>query len=624
MAGASARLRRRRWGAPRAAAVTACAALLLLLARGAPVAHAASLPAAASPPLLPSPDGEPPTDTSAMASITRAAAVRASPTLPRPRPPRPGAAAPPAVTCAGCSDYQRDAYTCAQQREWGCDRSWMAGFCDKTCGRCTCDCPCNDASPKTDATCRQLSDWGFCPLEDEGNAFMAGWCEVTCGRCAAAREGGSALCAPPAPSSGANVCEGRCYNRIADPPPSPSVVDATKKKSSSPSSSDFVTVKDGAFHLAGAPWVFAGTNWYSALYPWWTDENLIEGMAAHAAKGASVIRVFAFTNGNTNDTGYDMTPQPRPIQPTIGVFSEAGLRRLDLVIDAAGRAGLKLILALSNVWDEGGGAQWYVDQVLGFEEEEGEDAKDADGPGPARRRRRPRELFYSDRRVIEAFKAYVRVILTRTNTLNGVPYAADPAIMAWELCNEPQTESYFEAERGLVPGAAMTAWAAEISALIKSLAPRQLTCMGDEGWRVDGAPGKAARRHTGKRHHGAAPVAPFPATGLAPRPPASLPGYEWMNDGAKGVDSVALARMPTLDFQTIHVRFFFSFFFACGLGTAWENAPLCFDAKKRQSTKTKHSKQTGLRPQLGPGPAAVRGPLHALPGRPGRARARGW
>ena len=54
-----------------------------------------------------------------------------------------------------------------------------------SCGRCTCACSCSDASPKADASCRQLADWGFCDTTD--NPWMAGHCEAwvervfTCG-----------------------------------------------------------------------------------------------------------------------------------------------------------------------------------------------------------------------------------------------------------------------------------------------------------------------------------------------------------------------------------------------------------------------------------------------------------
>ena len=37
----------------------------------------------------------------------------------------------------------------------------------------------------------------------------------------------------------------------------------------------------------------------------------------------------------------------------------------------------------------------------------------------------------------DAFKDYVKAILTRRNSITGVLYKDDPTIMAWDLANEP-------------------------------------------------------------------------------------------------------------------------------------------------------------------------------------------
>ena len=39
----------------------------------------------------------------------------------------------------------------------------------------------------------------------------------------------------------------------------------------------------------------------------------------------------------------------------------------------------------------------------------------------------------------QAFQSYIKTILTRKNTINGVTYSEDPTIMAVELANEPHT-----------------------------------------------------------------------------------------------------------------------------------------------------------------------------------------
>ena len=40
---------------------------------------------------------------------------------------------------------------------------------------------------------------------------------------------------------------------------------------------------------------------------------------------------------------------------------------------------------------------------------------------------------------LQAYQAYIKMILTRKNTITGVVYSEDPTVMAVELANEPHT-----------------------------------------------------------------------------------------------------------------------------------------------------------------------------------------
>ena len=44
-----------------------------------------------------------------------------------------------------------------------------------------------------------------------------------------------------------------------------------------------------------------------------------------------------------------------------------------------------------------------------------------------------KEMFYTDGRVKQAYKNYVHMLLTRTNTYTGVQYKDDPTIFSIEL-----------------------------------------------------------------------------------------------------------------------------------------------------------------------------------------------
>jgi len=46
--------------------------------------------------------------------------------------------------------------------------------------------------------------------------------------------------------------------------------------------------------------------------------------------------------------------------------------------------------------------------------------------------------FYSNPKAVGLYRDYVRAVVGRTNRVTGRRYASDPAIMAWQLANEPR------------------------------------------------------------------------------------------------------------------------------------------------------------------------------------------
>ena len=72
------------------------------------------------------------------------------------------------------------------------------------------------------------------------------------------------------------------------------------------------------------------------------------------------------------------------------------------------------------------------------------------------------------------FANHVKDIVTRTNRFTGERYVDDPALMAWQIGNEPRAFS----DENKEPYAQ---WIAETAALIKSLDPNHLVSTGSEG-----------------------------------------------------------------------------------------------------------------------------------------------
>jgi mannan endo-1,4-beta-mannosidase len=140
---------------------------------------------------------------------------------------------------------------------------------------------------------------------------------------------------------------------------------------------------------------------------------------------------------------------------------DAGPRHLDRVIAAAGRAGIRLIITLSNSWADYGGVPRYLRWV----------GRWRDGYGATDR-------FYSDAQAAAAYRAHIERLLARTNEVTGVRYRDDPTILAWELMNESATSTAAGARARL-------SWITAMAGLIHRLDPNHLVISGVSGYRLE-------------------------------------------------------------------------------------------------------------------------------------------
>lgn len=86
-------------------------------------------------------------------------------------------------------------------------------------------------------------------------------------------------------------------------------------------------------------------------------------------------------------------------------------------------------------------------------------------------------------RWLQAYKNYVKTLLTRKNTITGVVYSEDPTVFAWELANEPATSADYEINLGIKPGSLVYNWLDEMSAFVKGLAPNHMVSTTQAGCR---------------------------------------------------------------------------------------------------------------------------------------------
>ena len=80
---------------------------------------------------------------------------------------------------------------------------------------------------------------------------------------------------------------------------------------------------------------------------------------------------------------------------------------------------------------------------------------------------------------VAMYHDYIRAVVTRTNSITGRRYVDDPAIMAWQLANEPRPGGSDAVGTPNLP--AFYAWVRATARLIKSLDPNHLVSTGSEG-----------------------------------------------------------------------------------------------------------------------------------------------
>ncbi len=127
-----------------------------------------------------------------------------------------------------------------------------------------------------------------------------------------------------------------------------------------------------------------------------------------------------------------------------GQFNEEAFKTLDLMLAIANEVGVRIIIPFVDNWPWMGGRAQY-----------------------AAFRGKKSDEFWSDPQLKEDFKQTLQYVITRKNTITGVTYRDDKAILAWETGNEL---------------ASPNDWVLEMGAYIKSLDKNHLLLDGYTGY----------------------------------------------------------------------------------------------------------------------------------------------
>lgn len=247
-------------------------------------------------------------------------------------------------------------------------------------------------------------------------------------------------------------------------------VSGDKKYGKEDKKSSFVT-KDGTqFMREGKPYRYIGTNlWYASIL---ASEGE-GGNRERFCKELDHLKSIGITNlriATGPDAGSDLANPAKPyLQTAPGIFNDTILKGLDFAIAELEKRGMTAVIYLNNAWDWSGGFGFYLKQC-GYG-----DSPNTNEDGGYNRYVEYCSNFAREPKALEMYYSYIKSIISRTNSITGRAYRDEPAIMSWQLCNEPRAFSKENKEL-------LAKWIAKAAELIKSIDNNHLVSTGSEGY----------------------------------------------------------------------------------------------------------------------------------------------
>jgi mannan endo-1,4-beta-mannosidase len=241
-----------------------------------------------------------------------------------------------------------------------------------------------------------------------------------------------------------------------------------------PGGAAFVRTNGAHFARRGAPYRIAGTNmWYAAYLgaaaPIGNRDRLKRELDRLVGLGVNNVRILGSS---------EFSPLKNSVRPTFrnrtSHFNETLLKGLDHALAEMGKRGLTAVIYLTNFWEWSGGMMTYLYWTNG-----GRYINMNDPAHPWPEFADMSSEFYGHAAAVRMFDQYVRAVVGRRNTVTGKLYREDPAILSWQLANEPRPGGSDEAGRKHMK--AYLAWIDGTARLIKSIDPNHMVSTGSEG-----------------------------------------------------------------------------------------------------------------------------------------------
>lgn len=232
----------------------------------------------------------------------------------------------------------------------------------------------------------------------------------------------------------------------------------------------FVSSQGGQLFCNGEPYYFVGTNfWYAPILAsvgeGGSRERLHTELDSLQSRGIRNLRILVGADG---ERGVESRISPT-LQPQAGVYNDTLLDGLDYLMAQLGQRQMHAVLYLNNSWEWSGGYSVYL-QWSGHGQAP---IPSIDGW--------PTYMDYVAEFVRcataqQLFAQHVDFILKRKNRYTGLAYTQDPAIMAWQVGNEPRCFSQSAEDKQL-----FAEWLRRTTAQIRKQDPNHLISIGSEG-----------------------------------------------------------------------------------------------------------------------------------------------
>ncbi|MBX9851559.1 MAG: cellulase family glycosylhydrolase [Cytophagaceae bacterium] len=233
---------------------------------------------------------------------------------------------------------------------------------------------------------------------------------------------------------------------------------------------NYVKVNSTHFEINGKPYYYLGANFWAGMNlaskgPGGDRERVLRELDRLQNLGINNLRIVAGSEG-PNDAPYRMSPA---LQKSPGVYDKDLLDGLDFLLAEMGKRKMYAVVCLNDYWHWSGGMGQYL---VWAGEADSIPYPPPHVNGDWYTYEKFAAKFYSSEKAKNYFKDFIKTIISRRNEYTGLLYSEDPAIMAWQLGNEPRGTSNEEK---------FNEWIDQTCTYIKSLDKNHLVTTGCEG-----------------------------------------------------------------------------------------------------------------------------------------------